>query len=97
MTKATGYGLVAVLACALLLGCGGGGVNQGTHDMLQMDHDATLAALMEAEGERDTAQAEVRRLTALIGADTDAADADGSLYAQINAAQTEADEASRPA
>ena len=78
-------------AALFLAGCGGsGGVNQGTHDTLQMDYDAALVQLMETEGERDAAQAEVRRLTALIGAETDAANTGGSLYARINAAQAEA-------
>ena len=65
MTKAMSYGLIAALACAVLLGCGGdSGVDRSTHDMLQIDLEAALADLMETEDERDTAQAEVARLNA---------------------------------
>ena len=53
------------LAALFVAGCGGGGddVSRGTHDMLQEELDAALALLMETETERDTAEAEVTRLT----------------------------------
>ena len=70
MTKPMGYGLVAVLACALLAGCGGGDgeptVTQTVHDELQAELqaeiDAALAALAQEKTARDTAEAEVVRL-----------------------------------
>ena len=54
-----------ILAAFLVAGCGGGGddVSRSTHDMLQEELDAALALLMETETERDTAEAEVTRLT----------------------------------
>ena len=67
MTKPMGYGLVAVLACAFLMGCGGSGgeptVAQTVHDELQAELDAALAMLMVTEDERDTAQGEAAQLT----------------------------------
>ena len=53
------------LAALLVAGCGGGGddVSRSTHDMLQEELDAALTLLMETETERDTAQAEMTRLT----------------------------------
>ena len=95
--------LAALLLSALLLaGCGGGGgeptVSQGVHDVLQHELDDALAELeaerdakrMEAAARR-TAEAGVTRLETQIGNVNDAAsNADGaSLYAQLNAANTE--------
>lgn len=76
MTKAMHYGLAALLAGALLAGCGGGGgeptVTQTVHDDLQAELDAALAELAETEGERDTAQAATARLNAqLLSANAD--------------------------
>ena len=87
MTKPMGYGLVAVLACALLLGCGGGGgeptVTQTVHDDLQAELDAALAELRETEDERD---AEEARLNAqLLSANNSIA----SLTTERDAAQAE--------
>ena len=39
---------------------------ESTHDMLQEELDAALALLMETETARDTAQAEVTRLTGVL-------------------------------
>ena len=95
--------LGALLLSALLLaGCGGGGgeptVSQSVHDVLQHELDDALAELeaerdakrMEAAARR-TAEAEATRLETQIGNMNDAAsNADGaSLYAQLNAANTE--------
>lgn len=90
------------LAVAFLVaGCGGdSGVARSAHDMLQQDLEAALADLKTTQDERDTAEAEVARLTvqladaeaevesltAEIGRAADAADVDGSLHAQLNAA-----------
>ena len=54
-----------ILAAFFVAGCGGGGddVSRGTHDMLQEELDDALAMLMATETERDTARAEVTRLT----------------------------------
>ena len=74
MTKAMHYGLAALLACAFLAGCGGGGgeptVTQTVHDDLQAELDAALAELAETETEAArlnaqllSANADVTRLT----------------------------------
>lgn len=71
MTKPMGYGLLAILACALLMGCGGGGgeptVTQTVHDELQAELqaeiDAALAALAAEKAARDSAESAVARLT----------------------------------
>ena len=62
-----------ILAAFFVAGCGGGGddVSRGTHDMLQEELDDALAMLMATETERDTAQAEVTRLTGELATATD--------------------------
>ena len=101
-TRTAGLLAALLLSALLLAGCGGGGgeptVSQGVHDVLQHELDEALA---ELEAERDakrteaavrrTAEARVTRLETQIGNMNDAAsNADGaSLYAQLNAANTE--------
>ena len=94
------YAKWTLLLCAaalFLAGCGGGdsGVDQGTHDMLQIDLDAALAQLAEEEEARRDAEAAlatarltVTTLETQIGAATDTADDSdrASLHARLNAA-----------
>ena len=49
------------------------------------ERDTAQSRVAELEGELETAQGEVTRLTGLVGTMADAADADGSLHAQLNA------------
>ena len=99
-TRTTARLAALMLAALMLAGCGGGGgeptVSQGAHDMLQHELDDALAELMKereakqaAETARQTAEAEVGRLNTLIGSESDAANASGTLYAQLKAAQDE--------
>ena len=102
MTRTRMAGLALLLAALLLAGCGGSGggeptVTQTVHDELQAELAAALADLTkerEAKAEektaRTTAETEVTRLKGTIGSADDEADAGGSLYAQLNAANAEA-------
>ena len=94
---------LVLLGCGGDGGGGEPTVTQTLHDELQAELDAVLAELRATEGERDTAEASVTRLNTelattnanvtrlegVIGNDDDEADADGSLYAQLNAASVE--------
>ena len=91
MTKAIGYGLAVLLACAFMTGCGGGdGVDQSTQDQLQADLEAAQAELARLERAEEEAAAAEAAAKAAEAAAAKAAEEEAAAKAAEEEAAAEA-------